>query len=313
MCQPADAGGCRPTDPNDPNGCIEYSIASWSPNDEVCFPMNDALHARHQRLIEIIRPLQRVIVAFSAGVDSTVVLKVALDVLGKENVLAGTGVSPSLAQRELQSVRDLAALMDAPLELVDTSEMDNPSYSSNPINRCYFCKSELYQKLQEIAQAKGYSAILNGVNYDDRGDFRPGMEAADQWRVRAPLLEAGITKADVRDLARLLELPNWEKPALACLSSRIPYGTPVTIGSLGQVEKAEAFLWDRGFKNFRVRHHSKLARIEVSVQDLPRLLEEPLRTELITYFKNIGYTYVTMDLQGFRSGSGNEVLKKAGV
>lgn len=275
--------------------------------------MNDALQTKLQRLIEIIRPLKRVVVAFSAGVDSTVVLKVAMDALGKENVLAATGVSPSLAQRELQSVRDLASLMEAPLELVGTSEMDNPSYSSNPINRCYFCKSELYTKLQEIAEAKGYLAILNGVNHDDRGDFRPGMEAADQWRVQAPLLEAQITKAEVREIAQTLALPNWEKPALACLSSRIPYGTPVTIGSLGQVEKAEGFLWDRGFKNFRVRHHSKLARIEVTVQDLPRLLEEPLRTELLTYFKNIGYTYVTMDLQGFRSGSGNEVLKKAGV
>lgn len=274
--------------------------------------MNDALQAKHQRLIDIIRPLKRVIVAFSAGIDSTLVLKVALDAVGKENVLAATGVSPSLAQRELQSVKDLATLMDASLELVDTSEMDNPSYSSNPINRCYFCKGELYQKLTEVAQAKDYAAILNGVNFDDRGDFRPGMEAADQWRVKAPLLEAGITKADVRALAKELGLPNWEKPALACLSSRIPYGTPVTIGSLGQVEKAEGFLWDRGFKNFRVRHHSKLARIEVSSADLPKLLEEPLRSELITYFKNIGYTYVTMDLQGFRSGSGNEVLKKAG-
>ena len=274
--------------------------------------MNDALQAKHQRLIDIIRPLKRVIVAFSAGIDSTLVLKVALDAVGKENVLAATGVSPSLAQRELQSVKDLATLMDASLELVDTSEMDNPSYSSNPINRCYFCKGELYQKLTEVAQAKDYAAILNGVNFDDRGDFRPGMEAADQWRVKAPLLEAGIAKADVRALAKELGLPNWEKPALACLSSRIPYGTPVTIGSLGQVEKAEGFLWDRGFKNFRVRHHSKLARIEVSSADLPKLLEEPLRSELITYFKNIGYTYVTMDLQGFRSGSGNEVLKKAG-
>jgi pyridinium-3,5-biscarboxylic acid mononucleotide sulfurtransferase len=275
--------------------------------------MNDALQAKYQRLIEMIRPLERVIVAFSAGVDSTVVLKVAMEAVGRENVLAATGVSPSLAQRELQSVRDLAEAIDAPLELVDTSEMDNPSYSSNPINRCYFCKGELFGKLTEVAQKRGYKAILSGVNYDDRGDFRPGMEAAEQWRVRAPLLEAEVTKADVRDLARELGLPNWEKPALACLSSRIPYGTPVTVGSLGQVEKAEGFLWDRGFKNFRVRHHSKLARIEVTVQDLPRLLEEPLRSELLTYYKNIGYTYITMDLQGFRSGSGNEVLKKAGA
>jgi uncharacterized protein len=155
--------------------------------------------------------------------------------------------------------------------------------------------------------------VLCGINADDQGDFRPGMQAAQEFAVRAPLLEAGMTKAEVRELARRLGLPNWTKPALACLSSRIPYGTPVTIASLGQIEKAEAFLWDRGFTSFRVRHHQKVARIEVPLADLPKLCQDPLRSELVTYFRNIGYTYVTVDLQGFRSGSGNEALKGPAV
>jgi uncharacterized protein len=217
-------------------------------------------------------------------------------------------VSPSLAQRELDSVRQLAAQLGARLELVPTSEMDSPQYTANPSNRCYFCKTELYSQLAALAGRQGGAAVLNGVNADDTGDWRPGLKAAGEWQVRAPLLEAGLSKADVRALARELGLPNWRKPALACLSSRIPYGTPVTIASLSQVEKAEAFLWDRGFVNFRVRHHRELARIEVGVDDLSRLTGEPLRSELVRYFREIGYTYVTLDLQGFRSGSGNEVL-----
>jgi uncharacterized protein len=250
----------------------------------------------------------RAIVAFSGGVDSTVVLKVALDTLGRENVLAATGVSPSLPQRELQSVRDLAEILSAPLELVETSEMDSPNYTSNPSNRCYFCKNELYSKLSELAAKKNFNSILNGVNLDDTGDHRPGMSAAREWNIRSPLLEAQLSKAVVRGLAEKLNLPNWEKPALACLSSRIPYGTPVTIQSLSQIERAEDFLRDRGFTNVRVRHHTNLARIEVDSGDLARLLAEPLRTDLIRHFKELGYTYVTLDLQGFRSGSVNETI-----
>lgn len=268
----------------------------------------ETLQEKHDRMKRALIEMRRVVVAFSAGVDSTLVLKLALDTLGRENVLAATGVSPSLASRELESVKELAGIMGSPLELVGTSEMDSPDYTSNPTNRCYFCKTELYTRLTELAKARGYEAVVNGLNTDDTGDYRPGIAAAKEWTIRSPLLEAGMTKSDVRELAKQLGLPNWKKPALACLSSRIPYGTPVTITSLSRIEKAEAFLWDRGFTNFRVRHHQNLARIEVLATDLPKLLEEPLRTELITYFKNIGYTYVTMDLQGFRSGSGNEIL-----
>ena len=270
---------------------------------------SDAVAGRFEQLVGLIRPMGRVIVAFSGGVDSTLVLKVALDTLGRENVLAATGVSPSLPQRELQSVKDLAAVLSVPLQLIQTSEMDSPSYTSNPSNRCYFCKTELYSKITALAAEKNFNVVLNGLNLDDTGDHRPGMSAAKEWNIRSPLLEARFTKSDVRELANRLDLPNWGKPALACLSSRIPYGTPVTIQSLSQIERAEDFLRDLGFTNLRVRHHSNLARIEVDAQDLPRLLQEPLRTDLINHLKQLGYTYITLDLQGFRSGSSNETLR----
>lgn len=267
--------------------------------------------SRVERLYDSVRGLRRVIVAFSAGVDSTVLLKVALDVLGRDNVLAVTGVSPSLAARELESVRQLAALLDAPLELIETAEMSDPNYAANPAERCYYCKNELFTKLNDLAGQRGYHAVLCGVNADDTGDFRPGIDAARKMGVRMPLLDAGLTKNDIRALARRLGLPNWQKPALACLASRIPYGTPITIASLSQVEKAENFLYDRGFSTLRVRHHQKLARIEVPPDDMPRLLAEPLRSELIAFLKGLGYTYITLDIQGFRSGSANEALARS--
>lgn len=273
--------------------------------------LSPPLQQKYRNLCQSLATMGKAVVAFSAGVDSTVVLKVALDVLGPQNVLAATGVSASLAQRELQSVKDLAALLGARLELVDTGEMDDPRYAANPANRCFYCKSDLFTRLRDLAVAQGCQAILSGVNADDTGDFRPGMQAGSELGVSSPLLEAGLTKADVRELAKALGLPNWEKPALACLASRVPYGTPITVDTLNRIEQAEAFLADRGFTNIRVRHHAKLARVEAPVADLPRLLQEPLRSELVAHLKNLGYVYVTVDLQGFRSGSANEALSSA--
>jgi uncharacterized protein len=273
--------------------------------------VDDSLAQKQDRLAGLMGGMGSVVVAFSAGVDSTLVLKVALDALGPDKVLAATGVSPSLARRELESVKELAGLMGARLELIGTEEVDNPAYAANPANRCYFCKTELYTKLSGLAKARGFGAVVNGVNTDDLGDWRPGLRAAEEWSVRAPLVEAGLGKDEVRALAKRLGLPNWEKPALACLSSRVPYGTPVTVGVLSQIERAEAFLYALGLSNFRVRHHQKVARLEVGAADMHKLLDEPLRGRVVTALKELGYTYITLDLQGFRSGSGNEVLGAA--
>jgi len=269
------------------------------------------MHTKLGQLRKTLAGYQRVLVAFSAGVDSTFLLKVAIDTLGARNVLACTSVSPSLAAAERQSVEELAKSMGARLRLIETSEMDNPLYAENSPKRCFYCKQDLYQHLAKIAQEEGFSVIINGANADDTGDYRPGMDAAREAGVLSPLLDAGLTKADIRELSRELGLPTWDKPALACLASRVPYGTPVTIQSLSQIDLAETFLRQSGFKIVRVRHHGVLARIEVPAADLPRLIEEPLHSQLLKHFKQIGYTYITADLQGFRSGSGNEVLKKA--
>jgi uncharacterized protein len=263
-----------------------------------------------RRLTNSLTALRRVIIAFSAGVDSTYLLKVAKDTLGADNVLACTGVSPSLAEQELVSVRKLVEHIGVKLRIVETKEMDDPQYVENSPRRCYHCKTELYRQIQIIARMEGFTAICNGANADDIGDYRPGMEAATEFSISSPLLDAGLTKAEIREASQALGLPTWDKPALACLSSRIPYGTPVTIGSLKQIEQAEAFLRSHGFAVCRVRHHGTLARIEVPGSDLPRLLEEPLRSQIAAAFKSYGYTYIAADLVGFRSGSGNEVLRK---
>ncbi len=253
----------------------------------------------------LIAPLRRVIVAYSGGVDSSLVLAVACRVLG-DDALGVIADSPSVPRSELREALEVAASIGARVRVIQTNELDDPNYAANPVNRCYFCKSHLHDALWDIARTEGYRAILDGTNADDVGDFRPGQEAARERGVVSPLREAGITKAEVRALARMLGLPNWDKPAAACLSSRVPYGTPVTRDVLKRIERAEEVLRNLGFRQVRVRHHGPVARIEVPTEDLERLLH--LRDEVIREVKAAGYTYVTLDLQGFRSGSSNEVL-----
>lgn len=245
------------------------------------------------------------IVAFSAGVDSTFVAAVAADTLG-ERALAVTGVSPSIPAAEVEEARALAAQIGIRHVLLDTSEMDRPGYVENSPQRCYHCKTELYSLLEEMAKREGFAHVLDGCNMDDLGDHRPGRVAAAEHLVRSPLIEAELTKAEIRELSKERGLPTWDKPAMACLSSRIPYGTPVTVTALDQIGAAEAFLRGLGIRQLRVRHHSDVARIEVELDALPVVVEH--RERIVRRLKNLGYKYVTLDLAGFRTGSMNEGL-----
>lgn len=264
------------------------------------------LELRLSRCQQVLRDLGKVVVAFSAGVDSTYLLALAAATLGTEHVLAGIGVSPSLPQRELASARELAGRLGVELVEVPTGELDNPQYAANPARRCYFCKHDLFTRLRELAQSRSFNAVVSGANADDAGDFRPGLDAGRELGVRNPLMEAGLTKADVRELSRRLGLPTWDKPAMACLASRVPYDSPITPERLSRIEQAEQAIRDLGFRQVRVRDHGTLARIEVPPDDLGRLLEA--RDQAVSRLLAVGYTYVSMDLVGFRSGSGNEAL-----
>jgi pyridinium-3,5-biscarboxylic acid mononucleotide sulfurtransferase len=246
-----------------------------------------------------------VVVAFSGGVDSALLLKASHDVLG-DRAVAATGLSETYAPEEMDEAARVARHIGARHEMVRTMELTDPRYADNTHQRCFFCKTELYTQLHAYARQHGYAVVVDGTNADDMGDFRPGIRAARKLGVRSPLQEVELGKEDIRSLSRWLELPTWDKPAAACLSSRFMYGDPITVEKLARVSKAESFVRTLGFRGFRVRHHGEVARIEFPEEDMPDALQR--RREIAEGVKAAGYRYVTIDLEGFRSGSMNEGL-----
>jgi len=283
------------------------SGGEWRRPNNMATMVKDKLSA----LREIISRYESVVIGFSGGIDSSFLLKVAVETLGGHKVRAITGNSESLMPGELEFCSALAMEIGLSPEnfiVVDTEELSDPNYSKNPVDRCYYCKAELFGKLTDLALNMGADAVFDGSNADDLGDWRPGRRAAGERGVVSPLAEAGITKAELREMARECGLPNWDKPAMACLSSRIPYGSEVTLEKLERVARAERYLKSLGFTQLRVRHYDKLARIELLTEEMPRFFQDDLYSRAANALKSMGFSFVTVDLHGYRSGSMNEGL-----
>jgi len=262
---------------------------------------------KFENLKNILKDMGTVLVGFSGGVDSSLLLKTAHEVLG-DRVLAVIAQSDTYPEKEQKEAVKLAEEWNVRLKIIQTDELDNPKFVQNPPTRCYFCKNELFSKLKEIASSNGILFVCDGSNYEDLDDFRPGAKAAEELGVRSPLKEAGLIKDEIREISRWMGLPTWNKPSLACLSSRFPYNTEIDRDSLKQISLAEDFLRNKGFTQVRVRHHGQIARIELEPDEIVILMDPDLRRDVVENFKAFGYAYITLDLAGYRTGSMNEPL-----